>query len=205
MPFWPNMSLQSVNRVSSGPSRWAMAGARLTAAMTASAVAASNPVFMSFLFRIDATTDLQRGLPRVGETPPSAFLTGVIWNLMGPAKAPIANRSNVFAAWQTLRTRRAYRRSAPPSAAECRGSVTSPSSRYCQPEPAEDASGLRSREDDRVEAEPAAIAVQGEYQHQQEQKEIGPRPLARSTVEAEPQIDDLKRADHPPQTHKEPE
>src|ERR1700724_1719150 len=90
-------------------------------------------------------------------------------------------------------------------AADCRPSATFPSSRYCQPEPAEDASGLRSREDDRVEAEPAAIAVQGEYQHQQEQKEIGPRPLARSTVEAEPQIDDLKRADHPPQTHKEPE
>src|ERR1700737_3642855 len=37
-------------------------------------------VFMSFLFRVDATTDLHR----IGETPPSAFLTGVIWNLMGP-------------------------------------------------------------------------------------------------------------------------
>src|ERR1700730_9212620 len=60
MPFWPNMSLQSVNRVSSGPSRWAMAGARLTAAMTASAVAASNPVFMSFLFLITHYPQLSR-------------------------------------------------------------------------------------------------------------------------------------------------
>jgi hypothetical protein len=52
------MSLQSVNRVSSGLDRFAMAGETLTAVTTASAVAASNPVFMSLLIRVDARPNL---------------------------------------------------------------------------------------------------------------------------------------------------
>src|SRR5713226_3888490 len=70
------------------------------------------------------------------------------------------------------------------------------SGRRGKEDPAEDAAILRSRNDDRVEAEPAAVAMKREDQHQHEKKEIGPRPLAGGTVEAKPQIDDLQRADH---------
>src|SRR6202023_861036 len=62
---------------------------------------------------VDASRTFSAALPRVGGRPPSASLAGVIWNLTGGAKVPIGNRYDVFAAWQTLRPRRAYGRSAP--------------------------------------------------------------------------------------------
>jgi len=45
------MSLESVNRVSKGPSRFAIAGERFAALTTARAVAASNKIFISDLIR----------------------------------------------------------------------------------------------------------------------------------------------------------
>src|SRR5207245_8839537 len=101
------------------------------------------------------------------------------------------------------------RRSAVVSQLEARGGTPRPCgpslSRRCKEDPAEDAPVLRSRDDDRVEAEAAAVTMQREDQHQHEKKEISPRPLAGSTVEAEPQIDHLQRADHAPEAHKDAE
>ena len=51
-PFWPNASLSSVNRVSKGPNRFAIAGERLTADATARAVEAGNNVFLSDFTRL---------------------------------------------------------------------------------------------------------------------------------------------------------
>src|SRR5215510_13012288 len=79
------------------------------------------------------------------------------------------------------------------------------SRRQYKKEPLEDVPGLRSRNDYRVEAEPASVPVQCEYQHQHQQKEIGPGPFTLRAVEAEPQIEDLQRADNAPKTHKDTE
>src|SRR5258707_11291204 len=59
-------------------------------------------------------------------------------------------------------------------------------------------------DDDRVNAKPAAVVMQRKDQHQQEQEEIGPRPLAGRAVEAEPQIEDLRGADQCPRADEEP-
>ena len=61
-----------------------------------------------------------------------------------------------------------------------------PSGRQCEEHPTQNALILGSGHDDRVEAEPPAIAMQREDQHQHEEKEIGPGPLVFGTVEAKP-------------------
>ena len=48
---------------------------------------------------------------------------------------------------------------------------------------------------DCVEAKAAAIMVSRKDQHHHEQEEIGPGPFAGRTVEAEPKIENLQRAD----------
>jgi hypothetical protein len=69
-PFWPNLSLSSVNRGSKGPNLFAIAGERLTVDTTARAVAVSNKVFISDLARVDASrpTGLRLRLPRTAPT-----------------------------------------------------------------------------------------------------------------------------------------
>jgi hypothetical protein len=56
---------------------------------------------------------------------------------------------------------------------------------------------------DRIEAEAPAVLVDREDQHQDEEEEIGPGPLALGIVEAEPQIEDLQRPDEAPDRHKD--
>src|SRR5215469_1442850 len=53
-----------------------------------------------------------------------------------------------------------------------------------------DASG-----DDGIDPEAAAVMMQCEARHQQEQEEIGPRPLAGRAIQAEPQIGNLQGPD----------
>jgi len=63
------MSLQSVNRVSKGPSRFAIAGERFAVATTARTAAPRNKVFVSHLTGIDAKTSSSRSdmaLPSLG-------------------------------------------------------------------------------------------------------------------------------------------
>jgi len=75
-PFWPNASLSSVNRVSKGPNRFAIAGERPRVHTTARAVAVSNKVFIFDLARVDATISSSQStrLGRSGERrlPPMA-------------------------------------------------------------------------------------------------------------------------------------
>jgi len=47
--------------------------------------------------------------------------------------------------------------------------------------------------------------MQREDHHEHEQEEIGPRPLALGVVQAEPQIQDLERADPAPEAHEQAE
>src|SRR4029077_16140534 len=83
----------------------------------------------------------------------------------------------------------------------CRGRV----GRRRKKGPPEGAPGLGSRDDYRVEAEPASVTVQCEDQHQYQEKEIGPGPLALRAVKAEPQIEYLQRSYDAPETHKNTE
>src|SRR5438132_14427615 len=75
------------------------------------------------------------------------------------------------------------------------------SSRGCEEHPADEAPGLRSCDDGRVEAKASTVAMQRKDQHQHKKKEIGPRPLAGGAVEAEPQIEYLQSADDAPKPH----
>src|SRR4029077_11134256 len=58
-------------------------------------------------------------------------------------------------------------------------------------------------EDDRIESETPPVAMQREDHHEDEQKEVGPRPLALGVVQAEPQIQHLQRPDQTPQANEE--
>ena len=70
--------------------------------------------------------------------------------------------------------------------------------------PREDRPGFfDASDDDRINAKAAAVMVQGEAGHQQQQKKIGPRPFARGTVKTEPEIGDLQRADQAAQPDKQ--
>jgi len=64
--------------------------------------------------------------------------------------------------------------------------------------------GPRSRNNNSIKAEAAPIPVNRKHQLQNEQEEIGPRPLPRSIVEAEPEVEDLQRADDTPKRTKIP-
>jgi len=69
------MSLESVNRVSKGPSRFAIAGERFAALTTARAVAASNKIFISDLIRVeDRRPARKHGPTSRGWKPPSGSL-----------------------------------------------------------------------------------------------------------------------------------
>src|SRR6516162_10982680 len=59
--------------------------------------------------------------------------------------------------------------------------------------------------DDRIESQAPAKSIQREDHHEHEQEEIGPRPLALGVVQAEPQIQDLERADPAPEAHEQAE
>src|SRR5215469_18937321 len=53
--------------------------------------------------------------------------------------------------------------------------------------------------DQRIDAKAPTEAVKRKDDLQHEQEEIGPRPFSGRVVEAEPQIEDLQRADGPPE------
>src|SRR5215813_12525001 len=59
-------------------------------------------------------------------------------------------------------------------------------------------SGPRSRNNNSIKAEAAPIPVDRKDQLQHEQEKIGPRPLPCGIVEAEPEVEDLQRADDTP-------
>src|SRR6516225_8498047 len=69
--------------------------------------------------------------------------------------------------------------------------------------PAKHVPGSRTRDDDRIEAEAAPKAMDRKDQHQHQQGEIGPRPFPLGIVEAEPEVEDLERADDTPEAEED--
>ncbi len=103
IPFWPNMSLQSVNRVSKGPSRFAIAGERLAVATTARTAVPRIKVFISHLTGIDAKTSPSRSdmaLPSVGREALDAPALQY-WNWSRLAEMLVGYDRDVSAASQT--------------------------------------------------------------------------------------------------------
>src|SRR5271168_1524014 len=58
-----------------------------------------------------------------------------------------------------------------------------------------------SLNDQSIEAEAAAIMVEGKDQLDHQQEKIGPGPLPLGVVEPEPQVEDLQRPDQTPEAH----
>jgi hypothetical protein len=106
-PFWPNLSLSSVNRVSKGPNLFAIAGERLTVDTTARAVAVSNKVFISDLARVDASRPTGLRLPRTAPTADGGPLIDrrtarvqLAWFQIGKSDTVFRHGTNLLLSWK---------------------------------------------------------------------------------------------------------
>jgi len=113
IPFWPNMSLQSVNRASNGPNQFAIAAERFAAVATARAVAAAIRFFHFTPHWVDVRMSSSRQLysnvqamsleSRHGELPrldgkPPRFPGVQCRNCTGLAEMPVGYHRDVAAA-----------------------------------------------------------------------------------------------------------